>query len=232
MIVNDINIFINYSFDSLDSSPLLSKKETLSRDCEHDETPRWASQRYNHSLFQTVGSPSNSGTTCSNTNNQLLVSKPFLTAYNKNFTSPSLRYVHFLSCQSLVKDISFRSLSPNQLSLTDSCTDLTGNFDFTEQQHLRTNFPPYVPNDDQVFFVERRESKPEITIPPPRPPRHSKSLGHLPKFLDQEKGNKRRRSTSTCKSTHSLFECSQGCFNEDMNPSSQLVTITTGPMVI
>lgn len=117
MIVNDINIFINYSylFDSLDSSPLLSKKETLSRDCEHDETPRWASQRYNHSLFQTVGSPSNSGTTCSNTNNQLLVSKPFLTAYNKNFTSPSLRYVHFLSCQSLLKKY------PLDLFLQTSC---------------------------------------------------------------------------------------------------------------
>ena len=190
-------------------------RQTLSRDCENGETPRWASQKYNFSIFPALPSSNNSDTT-SNSRTQQLISKPYLTAQNKNFTSPSLR-----------------SLSPSQLSISDSCTDLTGIYP-DQQPHLP---PLMLPSTFCPIpaVVERRESKPElIEVPPPRPPRHSKSLGHIPKLLEQDKSLKRRRSTSTCKSTHSLFECSQGCFNveDNLNPSGQLVTITTGPMVL
>ena len=91
----------------------------------------------------------------------------------------------------------------------------------------------------------RRGSKPEVLsvaspgpCPPPRPPRHSKSLGHIPKLLDGEKTpskTRRRRSASSCKSTNSLFECSEGCFSVGEEAGAgpgQLVTITTGPMVL
>ena len=115
----------------------------------------------------------------------------------------------------------------------ESCTDLTnmlgdGFVHYTAEPHK------LVPSDTADLFLARRESVQENPIvAPPRPPRHSKSMGHLPKLLDNEKPVKRRRSASTCKSTHSLFECSEGCFsNDDITPSAQFVTITTGPMVL
>ena len=41
----------DFMLDTDQSTPLVIKRETLSRDCENGETPRWASQKYNESLF-------------------------------------------------------------------------------------------------------------------------------------------------------------------------------------
>ena len=156
----------------MESSPLVYQRESLGRDCEPGDTPRWASQR-------------------------LLTSSPrqhFLTAEHKNFTSPSLR------------------------SLSGSCTDLRTNINtsLVTTQFRETNF-------------SATTSSP--SSPPPRPPRYSKSLGNINKLVDQHQ--KRRRSVATCKSTHSLFECSEGCFDMEANSASvgQFVTITTGPIL-
>lgn len=112
---------------------------------------------------------------------------------------------------------SLRSLSP---SLLGSCTDL---------RDLRTT------RRDTTQFRETNFSATTSTpgTPPPRPPRYSKSLGHINKLADQHQ--KRRRSVARCKSSHSLFECSEGCFDmEDIEANKsfgQLVTITTGPIL-
>ena len=153
----------------MESSPLVYQRESLGRDYEPGDTPRWASQR-------------------------LLASSPrqhFLTAKHKNFTSPSLR------------------------SLSGSCTDLRTNTRLVTTQFRETNF-------------SATTSTP--STPPPRPPRYSKSLGNINKLVDQHQ--KRRISVATCKSTHSLFECSEGCFDIEENKSfGQFVTITTGPIL-
>ena len=137
---------------------------------------------------------------------QRLYSSPrpthFLTARHKNFTSPSLR-----------------SLAASQFSPLDSYTDLRSD-SRTEQSNLTET-------SILLNVLQQRGTK-----PPPRPPRYSKSLGHIPKVVDQDQHPKRRRSVATCKSTHSLFECSEGCFDVEGNkPRGQLVTITTGPVV-
>lgn len=84
----------------LDCSPLLDKRETLSRDCENGETPRWASQRYHYTVYppSSGSDPDHSYQTLTtsthflnNSNSSSLIPKPVLTAHNKNFTSPSLR---------------------------------------------------------------------------------------------------------------------------------------------
>ena len=127
----------------------------------------------------------------------------FLTDHQKNFTSPSLM-----------------SLSPSHFSPADSFTDLrTGSRRHLAGTLLETNF----------LLTSSQQRGPS---PPPRPPRYSKSLGHIPKTVDQDQRLKRRRSVATCKSSHSLFECSEGCFNvEASNQTGQYVTITTGPIL-
>ena len=47
---------LDFMLDTDQSTPLVIKRETLSRDCENGETPRWASQKYNESSFS---SPTN-----------------------------------------------------------------------------------------------------------------------------------------------------------------------------
>ena len=132
---------------------------------------------------------------------------------------------------------SFRSLATSHISSAESCTDLTAiTTNNTQQSFAQKVIEPqrFLPSQFPTAVSCRRESKPELLkAPPPRPPRHSKSLGHIPKTLDQEKTPKRRRSASTCKSTHSLFECSESCFTvENVSKSGQFVTITTGPIVL
>ena len=110
----------------------------------------------------------------------------------------------------------FRSLSPSQFSTFGSCTDLRTNTRLHTRQFRETNF----------------SATTTTTTPPPRPPRYSKSLGNINKLGDQHQ--KRRRSVATCKSTHSLFECSEGCFDIDIEANKsfgQFVTITTGPIL-
>ena len=209
-----------------DCSPLLEKRETLSRDCEHGETPRWASQRYAPHPLALLPPPSSLTSESRLLSSSSLIQRPLLTAINKNFTSPSLR-----------------SLDP---SSADSCTDLTSNIREAVTP-VKTLMMAGTQTEDRIPapVSGRRESKPEVLevtgpglCPPPRPPRHSKSLGHLPKLLEERTQGpggrpRRRRSASSCKSTASLFECSEGCFSAgDKGTGGQLVTITTGPMVL
>ena len=219
-------VFILYTDSISDCSPLLEKRETLSRDCELGETPRWASQRYAPHPLALLPPPASLTSQSRLLSSSSLIQRPLLTAINKNFTSPSLR-----------------SLDP---SSADSCTDLTLNI-----REVVSPVKPLMTAQTQTEermpapLSGRRESKPEVLevsspslCPPPRPPRHSKSLGHIPKLLEertQEPGvrARRRRSASVCKSTHSLFECSEGCFSAgEGGAGGQLVTITTGPMVL
>ena len=83
-----------------DVSPLLEKRETLSRDCELGETPRWASQRCApHPLL--LPPPPGS-----------LIQRPLLTALNKNFTSPSLRSLEPSSADSCTDLTSNTTMNP------------------------------------------------------------------------------------------------------------------------
>merc|ERR1711953_706631 len=53
--------------------------------------------------------------------------------------------------------------------------------------------------------------------------------------LESRKSKRRRRETTPAKitSSHSVFDCEQGCFDvEEITKSQQFVFITTGPMVI
>ena len=237
-----------------EQSPLVIKRETLSRDCENGETPRWASQKYNESSFSSP--PSNIEkflSSYASPSNKILYNhlpsdivmngktvEAKLTDQYKNFTSPSIR-----------------SLSASQLSSLQSFTDLTVDT-HTDSCHHKTNSEQSKniesaknvtnhnhgykkdPLQDSSFSPQRRFSGIALTFPseplpaPPRPPRPSKSLGHIPKSLESETQRKRRRTApSASKSSHSLFECSEGCFDIDKKKSQpQLVTITTGPMVI
>ena len=164
--------------------------------------------------------------------NPSAITEPLLTDQFKNFTSPSLR-----------------SLPASQLSSMESFIDLTGqkeafNPDYEEiKPAMDTDKPTYhnepVAGSVPHIFQERRPSEVALTFPseprppPPRPPRSSKSLGHIPRTVEQETRRKRRiTAPSVCKSTHSLFECSEGCFDMDStNSHGQLVTVTTGPVV-
>ena len=251
---------LDYMIDSELSTPLMIKRETLSRDCENGETPRWASQKYNESSFSSPPHPpsniekfladyASTPSSDRGTYNYLPVrgggGTTSLTHHSKNFTSPS----------------SIRSLSASQLSSMESFTDLTApgttvheeTFNHVEEIICTTKIDYYNDREEDEITCksdpltrclinphQRRSSGIALTFPseplppPPRPPRSSKSLGHIPKSLESETQRKRRRTApSASKSTHSLFECSEGCFDLDVKKSyPQLVTITTGPMVI
>ena len=258
---------LDLMLDTSQSTPLVIKRETLGRDCESGETPRWASQKYNESSFCSppsniqkfladYASPPSDRVTYSHLpsdhisppsykliqmpNHPSAMTDPLLSDQFKNFTSPSLR-----------------SLSASQLSSMESFIDLTGQaeafnlveeFDYEETKPAKDKNKPKsnTYQDDPVvgsvpnIHQRRRSSGVALTFPseprppPPRPPRSSKSLGHIPRTVEQETQRKRRRTApSTSKSTHSLFECSEGCFDmESKKSQAQFVTITTGPMVI
>ena len=240
------------------STPLVIKRETLSRDCENGETPRWASQKYNESAFSSPPSniekflanyasppsdrivynqiPSGSASPIQESSN--IITEPLLTNQCKSFTSPSMI-----------------SLSASQLSSLESVTDLTTKEEVShhgdqiviikrsesaKQTKTVRKITKYEQRSEYSFDPNRRSSGVALTFPsepmppPPRPPRSSKSVGHIPRTVEQEGQRKRRRTgPSGSKSTHSLFECSEGCFDMDRKKSfPQLVTITTGPMVI
>ena len=88
-------------------------------------------------------------------------------------------------------------------------------------------------------LYKRRSSIPaRILINPTTfpPPQNAKSLGHLHTSPGQCQATLRRRrktAPASSKSSQSVFDCDQGCFEvEDINRSQQMVFITTGPMVI
>jgi len=88
-------------------------------------------------------------------------------------------------------------------------------------------------------LYKRRSSIPaRILINPTSfpPPQNAKSLGHLNTCPDQcQESQRRRRKTApaSSKSSHSVFDCDEGCFDvEDIHKSQQMVFITTGPMII
>jgi len=64
-------------------------------------------------------------------------------------------------------------------------------------------------------------------------PLSAKSMGQLPARTESQR---RRRQTepSHSKSSHSVFDCDEGCFemDEKLDAGQQTVTITTGPLII
>jgi len=64
-------------------------------------------------------------------------------------------------------------------------------------------------------------------------PLSAKSMGQLPARTESQR---RRRQTepSHSKSSHSVFDCEEGCFemDQELDRSQQTVTITTGPLII
>jgi len=62
---------------------------------------------------------------------------------------------------------------------------------------------------------------------------HDISPHHRCKAKGRSKRRRRRTAPAKSKSTHSVFDCEQGCFDvEDISKSQQFVFITTGPMII
>ena len=117
---------------------------------------------------------------------------------------------------STVPPLSPRSLTGGRLSPAESCTDLT----------LARLQPQVFRPRQHPAPAPRRVSQPRTAPPPPRPPRASRSVGHLPSA---------GAGCHASSSAHSLFSCSEGCFTADPGAGAgagQLVTITTGPMVL
>jgi len=184
------------------------------------EMPRWRSEQYqkycNGNVFTEIGD----------------VTKPLSSTYRDNLTDLS----------------SFRGKSPSVSDMTslyshEDVTVIDNPFnppDFEDLPHNGTipcQPEPTVGSVPQLY--KRRSSIPaRILINPTSfpPPQNTKSLGHLNNCSEHGQGSQRRRrktAPATSKSSHSVFDCDEGCFEVDhVHESHQMVFIATGPMVI
>ena len=160
------------------------------------------------------------------------VTKPLSTTYRDNFTNLS----------------SFRGKSPSVSDMAslyshEDVTVIDNPFNPSDYDHI--HHPGIIPCQPEPTIgsvpqlYKRRSSIPaRILINPTSfpPPQNAKSLGYLNSCSGQCQGSQRRRrktAPASSKSSHSVFDCDEGCFDvEDVHKSHQMVFITTGPMII
>ena len=162
-------------------TPLLLQRESLGRDCELGETPRWASQRY-------PTTPT--------------------TSHCKMFTSPSpLLQPLLTSPSSMTSNVSsidsFIDLTGQADAFTEPCLPTE------EEKSLMMTASPRLGGGSVPHLATRRRSSSARPPPPPRPPRSARSLGHLHNAKEEppaegERGRgregRRRRKTAPARS--------------------------------
>ena len=195
------------------NSPLVLQAESM-------EMPRWRTEQYheyrNGDVFSEIAD----------------VTKPLSTTYRDHYNDLS----------------SFREKSPSVSDMAslyshEDVTVIDNPFNPTDYDHISHHgtIPcqpePAIGSVPQLY--KRRSSIPaRILINPTSfpPPQNAKSLGYLNSCSGHCQGSQRtRRKTApaSSKSSHSVFDCDEGCFDvEDVHKSQQIVFITTGPMVI
>ena len=158
-------------------TPLLLQRESLGRDCELGETPRWASQRY-------PSTPT--------------------TSHCKMFTSPGNPLLQPLltSPSSLTSNVSsidsFIDLTGQADAFAEPCLPTA------EEEESMMTASPCLGGGSVPHLATRRRSSLARPAPPPRPPRSARSLGHLHNAKEEplegergrEKEGRRRRKTA------------------------------------
>jgi hypothetical protein len=195
------------------NSPLVIQAESM-------EMPRWRTDHYqeyrNGDVFSEIAD----------------VTKPISTTYRDNYTNLSSFHGKFPSVSDMAS-----------LYSHEDVTVIDNPFNPSDYDHIHNSgiIPcqpePTIGSVPQLY--KRRSSIPaRILINPTSfpPPQNAKSLGYLNSCSGQCKGSQRRRrktAPASSKSSYSVFDCDEGCFDvEDVHKSHQMVFITTGPMVI
>ena len=167
-------------------TPLLLQRESLGRDCELGETPRWASQRY-------PSTPT--------------------TSHCKMFTSPgNLLQPLLTSPSSITSNVSsidsFIDLTGQADAFAEPCLPTE------EEQSMMMTASPRLGGGSVPHLATRRRSSSARPAPPPRPPRSARSLGHLhnakeEEHLEGEKGRgkegRRRRKTAPARCLQNIY---------------------------
>ena len=176
-------------------TPLLLQRESLGRDCELGETPRWASQRY--------------------------PTTPTTMSHSKMFTSPGPLLQPLLTSPSSITSAissidSFIDLTGQADAFTEPCLP-------TEDQQSVVTSSPRLGGGSVPHLPTRRCSSSARPTPPPRPPRSARSLGQLHNAKEEdaggggggggqhrgggrkEKEGRRRRKTAPARSFHLRF---------------------------
>ena len=156
-------------------TPLLLQRESLGRDCELGETPRWASQRY-------PSTPT--------------------TSHCKMFTSPGTLLQPLLTSPSSLTSNgssinSFIDLTGQADAFAEPCLPTA------EEEESMMTASPRLGGGSVPHLASRRRSSLARPAPPPRPPRSARSLGHLhnakeePLEGDKGRGREGRRRRKT-----------------------------------
>ena len=141
-------------------TPLLLQRESLGRDCELGETPRWASQRY--------------------------PTTPTTMSHSKMFTSPGPLLQPLLTSPSSITSAissidSFIDLTGQADAFTEPCLP-------TEDQQSVMTSSPRLGGGSVPHLATRRCSSSARPTPPPRPPRSARSLGQLHNAKEEDAG--------------------------------------------
>ena len=204
----------------------LRKKDKIRRELKRGESqnsplvlygeglePRWKTEHYkNGDIFTEIAD----------------VTKPLSSTYRETFNNTNFSSFHGKSPS--VSDMA-------SLYSHEDVTVIDNPFNPGDFAPIPSQLEPIYTSVPQLY--KRRSSIPaRILINPTSfpPPHSAKSLGHLNSCNDQCQASQRRRrktAPASSKSSHSVFDCDEGCFDvEDVHKSQQMVFISTGPMVI